>query len=106
MTETRPLSPGTIVEATAGRERGQWFVVLRCHDASYVELADGRKRPVAQPKTKNRRHVRIRVAADSDAVYRRTHPHSPWRDEEIRAAITQAKAALQKGGFDEQGRCH
>ena len=95
MTETRPLSPGTIVEATAGRERGQWFLVLRCQDASYVELADGRKRPVAHPKTKNRRHVRVRVAADSDAAYRR-----------IRAAITQAKAGLQKGGFDEQGRCH
>jgi large subunit ribosomal protein L14e len=40
----------------SGREAGNYAVVVRL-DGAYVWLADGRKRPFAKPKRKNKRHI-------------------------------------------------
>lgn len=89
---------GRVVKITAGKERGQYGVIVGAESEQYVYVADGRKRTVAHPKRKNVRHLQA-VSPVSEL------PASTqvWRDEEIRAAIADAQA---KGGSDEQGRRH
>lgn len=47
---------GQIIMVLSGREAGNYAVVVRL-DGTYVWLADGRKRPFARPKRKNKRHI-------------------------------------------------
>lgn len=48
---------GDIVYSKAGRDKDKAFVVLSVSDSQYVMLADGRKRPVDQPKKKKIKHL-------------------------------------------------
>ncbi len=50
------IKRGQIVFVTAGKEKGQFMVVLDCDEAS-VMLTDGRKRPCDRPKRKNIKHI-------------------------------------------------
>ena len=49
---------GQIVKAIAGRELGQYFIIVQL-DASYVYLVDGKSRRLEAPKKKKRKHVQI-----------------------------------------------
>lgn len=46
-----------VVEATAGREKGQWFYVVAT-DADYLYLANGKDRSLEKPKRKKRKHAK------------------------------------------------
>ena len=46
-----------VVEATAGREIGQWFYVIRTDD-DFLYLANGKDRSLEKPKRKKRKHAR------------------------------------------------
>ena len=48
----------SMVEATAGREKGKPFFVLET-DGEYLLLADGKSRKIEAPKRKKRKHVRF-----------------------------------------------
>jgi len=48
--------PGTVVRCKAGRETGQYFLVIACEGMELL-LADGKRRPLAKPKRKNPLHV-------------------------------------------------
>ena len=48
---------GTVVEATAGRDKGGLFVLLTTDD-KWAFLADGKRRPLERPKRKSLRHLR------------------------------------------------
>ncbi len=52
------LKVGAIVKAIAGRDADGFFVVTALEDG-FVYLADGKSRPLARPKRKNRRHLRM-----------------------------------------------
>ena len=45
-----------LVQATAGREQGKYFFVLR-RDGEYLLLADGKSRRLEKPKRKKRKHI-------------------------------------------------
>ena len=45
-----------VVEATAGREIGQWFYVIRTDD-DFLYLANGKDRSLEKPKRKKRKHA-------------------------------------------------
>lgn len=47
---------GSVVLATAGRDRGELFVVLSEGERDCL-IADGRRRKVLHPKRKNTRHL-------------------------------------------------
>ena len=47
---------GSIVLATAGRDAGMYFVVVAA-DEHFVWLANGKRRTLANPKRKNKKHV-------------------------------------------------
>ncbi|MCD7724772.1 MAG: KOW domain-containing RNA-binding protein [Clostridiales bacterium] len=49
---------GMLAKSTAGHDKETIYVIVR-EDDSYVYLADGRIRTVAQPKKKNKKHIQI-----------------------------------------------
>lgn len=51
------LQPGQLVRSLAGRDKGRHYLVLQEIDHKYVLLVDGRRRPVARPKKKNKAHL-------------------------------------------------
>ncbi len=51
------LQPGQLVRSLAGRDKGKHYLVLQELDQKFVLLVDGRRRPVARPKKKNRAHL-------------------------------------------------
>ncbi len=53
----RDLKPGQLVRSLAGRDKGRHYLVLQELDNKYVLVVDGRRRPVARPKTKNKEHL-------------------------------------------------
>lgn len=85
LSSKRGLWRGQLVRSRAGRDKGRYYLVLADSEDGFVWLADGRKRPAAQPKRKNVRHLQSirKVAADLlDKADGRS-----ITDEEIRAAI-------------------
>ena len=46
-----------VVEATAGREKGQWFYVVGTDD-DFLYLANGKDRSLEKPKRKKRKHAK------------------------------------------------
>lgn len=49
---------GLIVCATAGRDRGKFFVMLET-DKGFAFIADGKMRKLGSPKRKNLKHLRM-----------------------------------------------
>ena len=45
-----------VVVSTAGRDRGQWFYVIK-EEPMFLYLANGKDRTLDKPKRKKRRHV-------------------------------------------------
>ena len=48
---------GTIVFSKKGRDKGYPFVVLLSLDTDFVLICDGKRRTVAKPKRKRRKHL-------------------------------------------------
>ncbi len=53
----KELKPGQLVRSLAGRDKGKHYLVLRELDSIYVLVVDGRNRPLARPKKKNKIHL-------------------------------------------------
>lgn len=71
------LEPGMLAKSKAGRDKDCIYVIISVND-EYVYLADGRHRPVCQPKKKNCKHVQPII---------RVHCSSITDNEEIRRVI-------------------
>ncbi len=50
------IQRGSIVTAKAGRDKGNFFVVLDCN-SKFAYIADGKRRKVEAPKKKSLRHL-------------------------------------------------
>lgn len=50
------LKRGLVVRARAGKEQGNWFVVIAT-DGRFADIADGKRRKIASPKRKNIKHI-------------------------------------------------
>jgi len=62
------LEIGQVVFALAGRDKGRYFVVLRC-DGAYALLSDGKTRRLEKPKRKKMIHLRpTRSFASSEQI--------------------------------------
>ncbi len=48
-----------MVVSTAGRDCGEYFIIVGVEDENHLWLADGRVRPIERPKKKKLRHVKI-----------------------------------------------
>lgn len=49
---------GNVVEATAGKEKGDLFVVVGLND-KYAYLSDGKRLKVEKPKKKSFKHIKL-----------------------------------------------
>lgn len=76
---TQTLCFASVVLSLAGRDKGQLLAVVRSDDTG-VWLADGKRRPLARPKRKNRRHVKA-LSGTLDAAAMTT-------DRALRRALT------------------
>ena len=87
---------GQLVRSRAGRDKGQYYLVLADSEDGFVWLADGRKRPAGDLKRKNVRHLQPvrKVAAD---LLDKEDGRS-ITNEEIRAAINAAARTLDHSG--------
>ncbi|MCC8358002.1 MAG: hypothetical protein LJU34_09310 [Oscillospiraceae bacterium] len=74
----RPM-PYDIVASLAGHDEGNLFMVIGCQ-AGRLLLCDGKGRPMAEPKKKSPRHVRL--------VRQGNTP--PETDKDIRTTLAQA----------------
>ena len=52
------LSVGAVVSATAGRERGEIFLIIR-DSGEYAYLVNGKSRTIENPKKKNKKHLHL-----------------------------------------------
>ena len=52
------MQSGTVVIATAGKEKGGFYAVVQVLDSRTVLIADGRRRPIEKPKKKNIAHLK------------------------------------------------
>ena len=62
MSQCEIAAPGSIVRATAGREKGRLYAVLDTEQrgtALYAALADGKERKVERPKWKKAKHIQM-----------------------------------------------
>ncbi len=50
------ITPGSIVMACAGRDKGSYFVALESHDGLAI-IANGKSRRLEKPKCKNLKHI-------------------------------------------------
>ena len=71
------IQKGSIVRATAGRDKGGYFVVLGV-EGTYAMIADGKRRQVQHPKRKKLKHL-----APTHTVYNGSLETNP----QIRQAI-------------------
>lgn len=51
------LMVGQIVRSMAGRDKGEWLVVIDLIDENYVFVCNGRNRKVSNPKKKKIKHL-------------------------------------------------
>ena len=57
MEELVPLVPGQLVRSKAGRDKGRYYLVYRRIDEKHVQVVEGKKRTLRNPKKKNVIHL-------------------------------------------------
>ena len=57
--EAAPVAPGDVVTSLKGRDRGMVALVWGTLGSRRVAIVDGDIHPLARPKAKNRRHLRL-----------------------------------------------
>ena len=85
-----------IVQATAGRDSGKLFFVLRVEDG-YVYLADGKGRKLENPKRKKLRHIRFEADGDTRVAAKLRNG-----DKVTNSELRRALAGLQAGANEEE----
>ena len=58
------LSAGAVVLATAGREKGELFIILK-EDNDYAFIINGGTRTIENPKKKNKKHLHLLCKSES-----------------------------------------
>ena len=75
--------------STAGHDRGTMYLVLK-EDGGSVLLADGKRRKLARPKRKNRKHVMFLPEGLTEAVSGKLREE--LTDAALRRALAEARA--------------
>lgn len=59
MQTTKLIEIGQVVIGLSGRDKGKFFVITNIIDDRFVEIVDGKRRRLENPKKKNIRHLRL-----------------------------------------------
>ena len=87
MKEPFSFSEGRVVRSTQGRDRGRYFLIVRCLEGNYVLVADGRTHRLAAPKKKKTLHLHA-LPVRLDLTILRPEG-GPLQDSDIRRALDQ-----------------
>ena len=79
-------SSGTIVLATAGKEKNRYYVILKSED-EYVYLSDGKRRGILNPKKKKLKHVALTDVCD-EYIFTKISEGAEVTNKEIKRAIS------------------
>jgi hypothetical protein len=77
---------GRVVTSTAGHDKGKLYVVIGQQE-SQVVLCDGYLKPLAKPKRKNIKHVRLSGGFLGESFIHRLEVGDRITDEEIKHAL-------------------
>ena len=89
-----------VVVSTAGRDRGQWFYVIK-EEPQYLYLANGKDRTLDKPKRKKRKHVE-KVLRSETRVAEKLRQGDKVLNSELRrdlAYLSQQMQSNNLGGF-------
>ena len=82
-----PITAGSVVISTAGRDAGRPFLVVQEIDENFVCIADGKTRSVDKLKTKRRKHLKPTGRVEEELVSR-LEQGKPVFDHEVRAWLS------------------
>lgn len=91
------LRYGQMVESIKGRDCHQYYLIVGFIGERYLALSDGIKHPVAKPKKKNIKHVRIAMCVAKD-LEERLLKGEPLSNSQIKSAIERLKNLHEEGG--------
>lgn len=66
ITTVEGLRYGQMVESIQGRDCNKYYLIYGLIGDKYLSLVDGDKHPIAKPKKKNIKHVRVTMCVDKD----------------------------------------
>jgi ribosomal protein L14E/L6E/L27E len=66
ITTVEGLRQGQMVKSIQGRDCHQYYLIVGLIGDKYLSLVDGVKHPLAKPKKKNIKHVRITMCVDKE----------------------------------------
>ncbi|NMP37804.1 MAG: hypothetical protein GX051_06720 [Clostridiales bacterium] len=88
------LKIGSVVRSKAGRDKGSFLVVVSlCEQNGYVNVCDGKERPLERPKRKNACHLAV------------TNTVLPPEDTAANHRLKKALNAFASAQDKTQGRC-
>ena len=93
------IFPASLVKATAGREKGKYFVVTKVLDESFVLICDSRRRKVASPKKKKIIHLE-NLSYSLDLIKNNLESGNEISDSHLRKSIR--KGLTELGIIDEE----
>ena len=77
---------GNLALSLAGHDKNQIYIIIREED-EYVYLCDGRLKPLAAPKKKNKKHIQVINKGVDAELSKRIRESGSVRDEEIKRTI-------------------
>ncbi len=86
---------GNLALSLAGHDKNQIYIIIR-EDDEYVYLSDGRLKPLASPKKKNKKHIQIIKKGVDAELSNRIRKDESVRDEEIKRTIKLYEQKLGK----------
>ena len=90
------LRNGQLVFSTAGRDQGCLYLIWNLVGERYIEVVDGGKHPVAKPKRKNLKHVKLTLLVATE-IEELILQGQTVKDFQIAAAIRSKKNELEEG---------
>lgn len=91
------LRYGQMVESVQGRDCHQYYLIVGFIGDKYLILVDGNKHPIAKPKKKNIKHVRVLMCVDKD-IEQSLNARESLSNLQIRSAIERLKNQHEEGG--------
>lgn len=76
---------GCFARSKAGHDKCDIYIIIN-EDSNNVWLSDGKLKPIAKPKKKNRKHIQL-VDRKDELIEQKLNQHKPIADEDIKRAI-------------------
>jgi len=81
-----PQQVGQLVKSTAGRDKGNYYLVYDVLDEAFVRVIDGDKKGIHNPKKKNIKHLKV-IPVKAEKIAERLSRGEQVAEEEILEAV-------------------